>query len=425
MFVVNEPMFDYRDPWAIPFEKRYHDLCSGSRHVAYFYERPDTSTFRYREYNMIQVLQALGADYGAGFFGDDDRDHWDRVIDVADVIVICRARYNAQLNHMITRARLQGKRVLFDVDDLVFDPQYTHLVMRTLDQNLEASENYDGWFAYFGRIGATLRLCDGAITTNDYLAKRINEFAGVPVSVVPNFLDEEQLGISDRIYGEKVASNFARNGNIDIGYFSGSPTHNRDFALAAKALASIMREDMRVRLLVVGFLDTKGELGEFQDRIGIYPLHDFINLQRLMSLVEINIVPLVNNTFTNCKSELKYFEAAAVGTLTIASPIHTYAEAIHNGRNGYLAGDAEWGAKIREMIDNLDRYPEMAATAREHALAGYAWYNQLPRIERALFGTSRVIDPVSVAAAAGAASLPESSKASNLPGPDQPMLHHV
>lgn len=425
MFVVKEPSFHYRDPWVIPFEKRYHDLCAGSRHVAYFYEHPDNSTFRYREYNMIQVLQTLGSDYGVSFFDDDDRDHLDRVVDVADVIVICRARYSARINHMITRARLQGKRVLFDVDDLVFDPKYTHMVMRTLDQNLEASENYDGWFAYFGRIGATLRLCDGAITTNDYLAKRIDEFAGIPVSVVPNFLDEEQLDISDRIFEEKVSSGFARNGNIDIGYFSGSPTHNHDFALVAKGLASIMREDMRVRLMIVGFLDTKGELGEFQDRISIYSLHDFINLQRLMSLVEINIVPLVNNTFTNCKSELKYFEAAAVGTLTIASPIHTYADAIHHGRTGYLARDAEWGGRIREMIDNLDRYPEMAAEAHAHALAGYAWYNQLPRIERALFGPDGVTGQEQLHAVSGETGLPAAGNSPNSPELGQALIHRA
>lgn len=386
MFVVNEPPFAYRDPWVVPFAKRYRDLCDGSWRVAYFYERPDTSTFRYRVYNMIQVLRTLGSGYGAGFFGVDDGDDLDRVVDKADVLVIGRTRYTLRINHMITRAKLQGKRVLFDVDDLVFDSRYTDLVMRTLDQNLEACESYDGWFSYFGRIGATLKMCDGAITTNDYLAQSIREFVDVPVSVVPNFLDEEQLEISDRIFLEKVRSMFARNGNIDIGYFSGSPTHNHDFALAAKAIAAIMREDTRVRLMIVGFLDTKQELGEFQDRVTIYPLHDFINLQRLMALTEINIVPLVNNTFTNCKSELKYFEAAAVGTLTIASPIHTYAKSIEQGKNGYLAKDAQWGEVIMQMIDNLDRYPEMATEAHERAMAGYAWYNQLPRIEQALFG---------------------------------------
>lgn len=386
MFFVHEPPVDYRDPWAIPFERRFRDLSSGSPRVAYFYERPDTSTFRYRVYNMIQVLRASNRGIGASFFGNDDHEHLDRVVDRADVLVICRARYNDHINQMITRARAQGKKVIFDVDDLVFDTAYAHLILRTLDQNIGSSEVWDHWFGWIGRIGATLRMCDGAITTNAFLARKLEEFGGVEASVIPNFMNQEQLELSDRIYGEKRASGFARTDEIYIGYFSGTPTHNHDFAMVARALAGLMREDDRVRILVVGFLELKEGLEEFGDRISIYPLHDFMNLQRLMSLVEINIVPLVDNGFTNCKSELKYFEAAAVGTLTVATPIYSYASAINDGDNGFLARSTDWPQKLRQAVAAIPDYARHAARAREMALAKYAWYNQFELVERAVFG---------------------------------------
>lgn len=386
MFIVHEPPFEYRDPWAIPFEQRFRDLCAGSPRVAYFYERPDTSTFRYRVYNMIQVLRSAGRGIGASFFGNDDREHLDRVVDRADVIVICRARYNDHINQMLTRARAQGKRIIFDVDDLVFNTDYAHLILRTLDQNIDSSEVWDHWFGWIGRIGATLRMCDTAITTNAFLAKKLTEFAGVEASVIPNFMNQEQLELSDRIYDEKTTTGFARTDEVYIGYFSGTPTHNHDFAMVARALAGLMREDPRVRILVVGFLELKEGLENFGDRISIYPLHDFMNLQRLMSLVEVNIVPLVDNGFTNCKSELKYFEAAAVGTLTVATPIHSYASAIKDGENGYLARSTEWPTKLRQAVATLPHYASFAARARHDALERYAWYNQFPLIERAVLG---------------------------------------
>lgn len=397
MFITHQTHIEYQDPWSIPFEQRYRELCDGSRRVAYFYERPDTSTFRYRVYNMIQVLRTYGKGIGASFFCNEDKDDLDSVIDAADVIVICRARYNDHINYMITRARAQGKRVLFDVDDLVFNTDYTHLILRTLDQNIEASETWDHWFGWIGRIGATLKMCDGAIATNDYLARRLTEFSGLHTSIIPNFLNREQLAISDGVYQQKVDSGFARTDAIDIGYFSGTPTHNHDFAMVAKSLAKVMRHDSRVRLLVVGFLELKSGLEDFADRITFYPLHDFVNLQRLMSLVEINIVPLLDNGFTNCKSELKYFEAAAVGTLTIATPIYSYASAITSGENGYLSGSTEWHNRISTMIERLDSYKEMACAAHEHAIEQYAWFNQLEKIESAVFGKSE-------GAAAGKAS---------------------
>ncbi|PXV57258.1 Glycosyl transferases group 1 [Dyella jiangningensis] len=386
MFLVNQPVHAYQDPWNIPFETRFRELCDGARRVAYFYERPDTSTFRYRVYNMIQVLRELGSDIGAGFFGLDDREHLNRVVDAADVIVICRTKYNQHVNQMITRAKLQGKRVIFDVDDLVFNTDYAHLILRTLDQSIEANETWDHWFGWIGRMGATLRMCDAAIGTNSYLAARLNEYSGLPASVIPNFLNKEQLAISDPIYREKVQGGFKRNGYIHIGYFSGTPTHNHDFAMVAKALATIMREDSRVRLLVVGFLEMKGGLEAFAERIEFYPLHDFINLQRLMGLVEINIVPLLDNGFTNCKSELKYFEAAAVGTLTIATPIHSYASAIVNGENGFISSSSGWLDAIRNLIQRLDDYPRLAQVAHDRSIERYGWFNQLELIEQTVFG---------------------------------------
>jgi hypothetical protein len=61
------------------------------------------------------------------------------------------------------------------------------------------------------------------------------------------------------------------------------------------------------------------ELATLKDRIEVVPLQDFINLQRSIVEVEIHIAPLQDNVFTNCKSDLKFFDAAICGILTLAS----------------------------------------------------------------------------------------------------------
>ena len=63
-----------------------------------------------------------------------------------------------------------------------------------------------------------------------------------------------------------------------------------------------------------------------------------------------NLVPLQDNTFTNCKSELKWFEAAIVGGLTVASPTFTYRGVIEPGVNGWLAASHEWDVALREIL---------------------------------------------------------------------------
>ena len=88
----------------------------------------------------------------------------------------------------------------------------------------------------------------------------------------------------------------------------------------------------------------------------------------LVGSVEVNLMPLAQSVFTDCKSPLKYFESAIVGTLSIASPSINYAAAIQHGVTGYVARGHEWEQQIEQVIDSLQRYPEMAAQARQDAL---------------------------------------------------------
>ena len=294
-------------------------------------------------------------------------------------------------SEFFTRAKSRGCVVIFDVDDFVFDVDYVQLVVRTLDQ--EHPNVWDFWFTYIGRVGATLRSCVRVIVTNEYLAARPREMGPRDVRIIPNFLNSAQLEISRRILQAKRASGFARDHRVHLGYFSGTPSHNRDFEIISEVLHRLLTEDYRLRLRVVGFLDLKGRLGQHRDRIECQPLCDFLNLQRLLGSTEINLVPLQDNTFTQCKSELKYFEAGIVGTVTIASPTHTLRSAIRDGVNGHLANEHEWEAKLRIVLGELEGsglgYGTMAERAAEDSLERYCWKNQLPAIRAALFNSAK------------------------------------
>jgi glycosyltransferase involved in cell wall biosynthesis len=313
----------------------------------------------------------------------------ERFIDRADALVICRTRFDADVDRMILRARTRGLRIFFDVDDLVFDPNYIHLVLDALDQPTAAPELWDTWFAYVGRMGATLRLCDAAIATNHFLGDKLAAYAPhTATRVVPNFLNRRQQAESERIYTSKRRSGFARDGRIHIGYFSGTPSHNRDFKIAVHALCGMLESDPRIVVRTVGFLKPHDFIKGHRDRIEIYPLLDFLNLQTIIGEAEINIVPLQNNDFANCKSELKYFEAAIAGTLTVSSPSYTLRNAIRDGENGFLANAQEWDVKLREVVDvvlDQRRYASIAESAFHEVQNLYAWNQYAPQIVSAIF----------------------------------------
>ena len=371
-------------PWTAALPDRLRALARGTTRVAYFYEQPDDSTFRYRVYNMTQALDDGSGEVSASYFFLADLPRLPEIVELADVLVICRARYDHRVNHLVNAFHGSGKRVLFDVDDLVFDVRYGHLVQRTLDQNLDDPQVWNDWFAYSSRIGMTLGLCDAAVTTSEYLADRIREFADLPVAVVPNFMNREQLAVSEPIFTARRWRRAGDDGVVRLGYFSGSPSHNRDFAIVAPALESALEQDDRLRLVVAGYIEPGSPLTRFGGRVERHPFYDFVTLQGLVGSVDLNLVPLQYNAFTNCKSELKYFEAAIVGTQTIASPTYAYARAISDGENGYLAQAHQWLDCIRRATADLDALEVMARRSYAHALDGYAWFHQRARILSAL-----------------------------------------
>ncbi|MDM0045157.1 glycosyltransferase [Variovorax dokdonensis] len=376
---------DYVDPWNKGYAQRMHMLTKSKTRVAYFYEEANNSTFRYRAYNMVQVLNGA-PEYGVsgGYFFLTDALHFDEIAKTADVLVICRSRYCARLAALVMKFRARGKRVLFDVDDLVFDTDYAHLIMDTLGVNLSQEQVLNDWFAMISRMGQTLRLCDGAITTNAYLAGKIKEFSGLPVHVVPNFMNQEQLAVSSAVFEAKQHQAFQSQGRKCFGYFSGSPSHQHDFAIVEHALATVLAERDDVEVAVVGYIEKGVLLSSFSERIKYFPFQDYVNLQRLVGQVEFNLMPLQSNSFTDCKSELKYFEAAAVGTLSIASPSFTYSRAIQHDATGYLSKAHEWVDMMMHALDRSVDYASMADAARADALNKFGWQVQVPTILQAL-----------------------------------------
>jgi len=375
---------------AYPLAKRIDRLRQGRPRIAWLYEKPDTSTFRYRCFNPSMTLASLRPDIGAAWFVLEEMPTLFAAVSDLDVLVVCRVRYDARIARFISYAIAQGCRVLFDCDDLVFDSRYVHLIIKTLDQPDNDHVHWDFWHGYIGRIEATARLCHGGISTNAFLASHLDQIVkGRSCAIVPNYLAPEQENLSRQLLKAKREQGFVGDGEITIGYFSGTPTHNNDFAIAAPALSRVLARDDKTRLRIVGFPPPHPQLKDFGNRIEVVSLQDYLNLQRLIAEVEINIAPLQDNEFTNCKSELKYFEAAAVGTWTIATPTHAFRHAIHNGTTGRLAYAHEWDEALTEalaLVRDPAQYAPIAEIAAEECYARYGWDKQADLILAATCG---------------------------------------
>lgn len=390
MFTGLAAPLPYSPPWELDFRTRHAWLTQGAFRIAYIYELEDTSTFRYRVFNMVEALNSQpSTGVSAGWFTRNDFYADQSFVDNCDLLVLCRTRYDEAVARLVERARARGAKVLFDIDDLVVDPSLIHRIMDAIGVATHTESSWDYWFSYIGRLRATLDLCDGAITTNPVLAERITlATGGLPCGVVPNFLNRLQTQISDSLIAAKQDSGYRRDEAVTVGFLSGSPTHAWDLFVASPALAALFKRHPDVRLRMVGFVELNEYLKPFSDRIEVFPLQDYLNLQRVASACEFCIVPLQVNTFTKCKSELKFFENGAVGTPIVATPTPPYATAIEDGIDGFLAHAHEWHDKLEVAYElaalHPDEYRHMSQKARLRSLENYGWDVQVPTILRVI-----------------------------------------
>lgn len=360
------------------------------RKVAYYSEEPNDSSFRFRVYNMAAALNDADIDVSASWFYRSDERLLEDVFTSADVVVVHRSRYTAELDHLIGLARRKGIPVLFDCDDLVFDPTAIPLLLRSLAQQMSWDGRdlnpWDIWHSIVSRLRATAELCDGFIGSTAVLANEAATVLGRPAAVVPNFLSTEELSYSDKVVAARDVAGRLSDGRIHLGYFSGSPTHVRDLGIAAEALRKVLASRRDVVVRIAGYMSIiDAGLEGFESQVEEVPFTDYVNLHRVMAETEVNIAPLQDNRFTRCKSELKWFDAGIVAIPTLASPTTSMASAVHDGVDALLVADDDWADALIGVLDDYDGFAKaVGVQARETALSRYQPHQNVGAILSAL-----------------------------------------
>jgi len=375
-----------REPWNISIEERCqivnNAVAKGEKVTAMLYHHADTSTFRYRCYNVFQATRE-SEEWQCVYFFMDELDVLIKLMNQFSLIIMARLKWEHSIDNLVMQARALGIPVLFEVDDLVCNIKYLKLVTNTLNVHFGGEIDYNFWFSDFARMEYTASLADGFITTNDYLGNKLTERFGKAYQVIPNSLNSEQLLVSESCSKRKVYAKKQK--PFTIGYFSGTPSHINDFKMIYQEIMQLLEDYPDMVLQVVGFMEFPEVMRPLiqKGRVKFSPLVDFMELQRLIAQVDVNVVPLVENTFTNCKSELKFFEAAVVDTVTVATPNYTYANSIEDGKTGFLCHPGQWYDRIVYLYEHPEESKRMAAEAKEYCLNRYTGTHFLHQIEDA------------------------------------------
>ena len=169
-------------------------------------------------------------------------------LDRFQAFVLHRVPWGSDVGAFLDGARAAGKPVLFDTDDLVFDPAVLDHVAALEDMPSDEVRLYAEGLERYRR---SLQECDAVIVSTSTLKGLAGELHP-RVVVSPNVASRAMVEAGD-VARTAVTK---RTDVVTIGcYSSGTNTHKRDFLeAAAMRLLAVLESRPRARLLVAGSL---------------------------------------------------------------------------------------------------------------------------------------------------------------------------
>lgn len=348
--------------------KLIENKANNKKLVVYLYDKIDSSTFRYRVSNMCEAINTYSNTFCATYlFVDEINQENVNIFNDVSLIIFCRTKWTPFIEALIDYLCIANKKFLYDIDDLIVIPS----VLPAFLSYTNLHNEYEKYFLYSTRLYSVARKANGIIVTNSYFANLIKQYFPLNVYIIKNFINNSQI----------EASKYSYDCNKTLGYFSGSNTHNLDFSLLNSPLKKFLENNPLWKLRVMGHVDLPN--GFEKNNVERIPFVDSEKYLEHVAQTRINLVPLIDNEFTNCKSELKYFESALFKRPSIVSNIESYTNIIKNGETGFLvSNESEWENAL-EILKDQNTCDNMGNAAYQHIMKSYTPQSVVPQIEDA------------------------------------------
>jgi len=337
----------------------------------------------YRAFNHAEELNIHGIKTSVVM---QDNPFLDKYVDKCKVFIFQRTLVTPSLKKVIKKIKNQKKEIIFETDDLVFNPKYikqTDLYKNKMN-SAEKLQYKNGVGGEIVRDSYT-KVCT---TPTTYLGEKLKKY-GKKVFIVKNKFSNHELELT-----ENILNNLPKEkddpGVVRIGYFSGTSSHNKDFASIKDALMEILDRNKNVKLFLAGPLDVDNKLNKYKNRIVVMPFVPRDKYYENIWKVDINIAPLVlGDPFCESKSEIKFSETGILKIPTVAVQNQTFSEAIEDGVDGFLADNkSKWIEKIEKLVKDEKLRKDMGKKARKKIILNYTnknshttdYYNYLNKI---------------------------------------------
>ncbi len=324
---------------------------------------------RYRARLPAEALGLLGIRSDVRHFRDPALP--DLLKDVG-ALVLYRVPATPAVLSLIDRARDKGIPIVFDVDDLIFDPSIAEDIPAL---QLLPPEEAALWMEGVKRYRTTMQEADLYIGSTETLVEHASRVVGLPAERFANGVGV----VGGRLADAALARNRSQ-GPPRIGYFSGTTTHDLDWLLIEEPVLDVLRTYPDTELWLGGHVPKSARLSHLGDRLRIIPYQPWDSLWQTLRDLDVNLAPLTPGLFNEAKSAIKWLEAALVGTPTVASPTQPFREVVRQDETGLLASTPdEWSDAIGHLLEDATAARHIGSRARREALLRWSPWRQAER----------------------------------------------
>lgn len=321
---------------------------------------------RYRITQKAEQLEAAGATVSVVNW-TDIQNQMDELA-FHDIVIFYRVPALPKVIKAIAQVNATGRLAVYEIDDMIFDPIYPPSI--DTYGGAVGVPQYIGLTRGMALFNAAARLCRIGIASTkplqEHLAKLVFEKRCI--------LHRNGL---DSLFGAPLLQEKPKETEqLNLFYGSGTLAHNNDFCdLALPAIANIMARDPRVQLVIAGYLQLPASFSkQFADRIlRLPPTKDISLYYDYLRIADINLATLTPDVITDCKSELKWFEAAYFNTPSVLSDTRNYLDVIRDGEDAFIARTTEdWERCLSALIEDPALRQKIGKAAHDRILREYS-----------------------------------------------------
>ena len=327
----------------------------------------------YRVDQKIEQMKAAGMHVELFDFREDSTQAFEQA-GLFDAWLFYRVPAHFDVLKVVRIANDLGLPTIYEIDDFLIDPKHFPEPYESYDKSLSKDE-YAGLQLTTAFNAGVAQLCEYGLASTPPLAQEMARY----VRSGHTFTHRNALSSVHEKAVAAAARTDARNrsedGNVRIFYGSGTKAH-KDFLRSVffDAVGEVLEKRPNVEFHSIGHVDAPKLTARFADRVvQKEPIWDVAAYWNELSSADINVAVLKKSLLTDCKSEIKWLEAAMLGIPSVVSGTSTMTGIVDDGETGMIARTKEeWVQKLLTLVDDAALRMTIGDKARKQAIENYS-----------------------------------------------------